>query len=720
MKFQHIRLAVFAASCCGLLSCSKSNESVITQQQSNWVGTDKAAMDSAKPEPEANILPGTYLAAGRLHEMQGALPKAIEQYQLALAGDPKNVGALNRMAMVYTRLGRFEEAQKSLEQAVEVTPDSALLRNNLGYAYVCTKHWPAAEEQFREALRLDPGFNRARINLGLAVARQDRISEALNEFRAVLPEPDALYNLGLVLRGMGRYQEAADTFELVLDRDGNFVAAQRQLDQMAPKLRMSVRPAEVQQPTVVAEQPKVVVPAPVEPQVAQQTPQREEPQIEETMAAVPVEETEPVAVNDVVEAPVQLAQSVNDGLEASSPMPCDEGETADVADEPQYAEAAVDVAPADDVAEIAEPTAADNVDDDMVVVVDNVEDAWADAADEPVVREWTVAVDDEAVATSAQKPAAQQEENQMADADVQSEQPDVDAVEDDTETTQVAVADQPGPAVESETPDETVEVNEPAAQQPQTEPVVADAVVAGAEDIAEPAAAEEAPANNGQVAPVLAIAADMPSDVAPLIADLMDEALLAAADGLTIGVGSELAATQSVQVADLGPAPAAEEPNDVPAIDMDALAMAVENATTLITEAAVALSPHYPEELDEVEVIDTALADAYAVEGVDTYPRPVEPMPIVAGETNVEPVFEADDTEPTRVMLASMKAAPADWANDDVSALDAASAGSIDDPATPAAISVIFPENADAGDLLPVDDSAYLHFLIEGTEAGLN
>jgi Flp pilus assembly protein TadD len=264
VKFQHAFLMFAAASPFALMGCSQDRETIAAQSQRNWVEADPAALASAKPEPDAAIKPNTYLAAGRLHEMQGSLNKAVGQYQLALAGDPKNVGAMNRLAMVYTRMGRYQDAQRTFKRAVELNPNAPLLRNNLGYAYICTRSWREAEHELREALRLDPRFKRARINLGLAVARQERIDEALAEFRTVLPEPDALYNLGLVLRGMQRYQEAADAFSLVLEHDQSFVAAQQQLDELAPRLKSSAirdaRAADAQTVAATArDEPRAVV-----------------------------------------------------------------------------------------------------------------------------------------------------------------------------------------------------------------------------------------------------------------------------------------------------------------------------------------------------------------------------------------------------------------------------------------------------------------------------
>jgi Flp pilus assembly protein TadD len=232
VKTSPLKIALAVAVGCLMPACNGKKETISSQSNRNWVDADPAAITAAKMEPARNIHAKTHLAAGRLHESQGALGKAAEQYQLALAGDAKNVGAMNRLAIVNARMGRFKEAQRSLKRAIKLEPNAAVLRNNLGYAHLCSKNWTQAEDEFRQAIRLNPHFHRARINLAIAVGRQDRLEESLEMFRRSLPEPDAFYNLGLVLKGMKRYQDAANAFELALDHNPDFPAAKRQLAQL--------------------------------------------------------------------------------------------------------------------------------------------------------------------------------------------------------------------------------------------------------------------------------------------------------------------------------------------------------------------------------------------------------------------------------------------------------------------------------------------------------
>lgn len=649
-----MRLAFYTACLCALISCAKSNETVTTQQQRGWLGTDPAQMDAAKPEPEANIMPGTYLAAGRLHEMQGALPKAVEQYQLALAGDPQNVGAMNRLAMVYSRMARFDEAQRTLERAVRIKPDSALLRNNLGYAFICTKNWPAAESEFREALRLDPGLHRARINLGLAIARQDRISEALTEFRGALPEADALYNLGLVLRGMQRYQEAADAFELVLERDSQFVAARQQLEELAPRLKAAASITVVDTPRVaVATQP-----APAAPVTPGETP------------AAPV--TQPA-----VEAPAPVAAAPEDDASYAS------------VDDSYDATFVNDAAPVD---------SAERVD---VIAHDAQEDnaPLAAADEEPQVAiEPAVAVqtnDQPEAATQTPEPAA---DVQLADAPVE---PTPAAAVDETAEAAAAVNTAPEDVREWTVVAEVPEENEPAepAQPAEQNPDEVAAQMASMQTAA-PVAPEPATA--------VAISPEFTADLVPLVHSIATEAGDAAADDLTIGISTADCRTQSVQIAELGITPAQER------------TLAV--AASIMREAAVPVSPRTNAPAAEVEPIDSAFADAYAVEGIDPDPGAWARQQQLTAQQNALNA-DANEAPAATVMLATARpqfvAPPAPEQG-----APAGESETIDAQpevfTIPAKFATYQPQDAAPNALLPIDDSNYFHFLLEGVEPQLN
>ena len=239
MKSRRLVAILVSVGIAGLCGCEDNKQTITSQRQANWSRADPSALSAAQPEPAPEILPQTHFAAGQLFEQQGAVNKAIAQYQEAIAGDPGHVAAWNRLGVLNARTGRHQEAEDALLNAVELHPELAPLRNNLGFEYVLQRRWIDAEAEFRNALALKPDFNRARINLGLTLAKQDRFAEALTQFAAVVPEPDAYYNLGLIFRSEHRYRDAAGVFERVLEIDPNFVAARKQLQQIQPQLALA-------------------------------------------------------------------------------------------------------------------------------------------------------------------------------------------------------------------------------------------------------------------------------------------------------------------------------------------------------------------------------------------------------------------------------------------------------------------------------------------------
>jgi len=235
---QLVVILVLTSTIC-LCGCEGNKQAITSQRQANWSDADTSALSAARPEPMPGIRPETHFAAGQLFEQQGAINKAIARYQETVAGDPHHVAAWNRLGILHARHGRHQEAERALLRAVELQPDSALLRNNLGFEYVLQKRWVDAEAEFRNALTLKPDFDRARINLGMALAKQERYAEALTEFAHVVPEPDAYYNLGLIMRSDYRYRDAAGAFQRVLAIDPQFVAARQQLEQIETQLALS-------------------------------------------------------------------------------------------------------------------------------------------------------------------------------------------------------------------------------------------------------------------------------------------------------------------------------------------------------------------------------------------------------------------------------------------------------------------------------------------------
>lgn len=221
-----------------LAGCAPKEYAAYNPKQSNWLRADAEAANLATVVHNPDIQPRTHFAAGQLFEQQGELRKAIIQYRKAIAAEHDYVPAYSRLGVLLGRLGRHSEAEQALTKAVELRPDWAFLRNNLGFEYMLQKRWLDAEAELRNAIRLQADFRRAHNNLAMVLFKTGRFEESLGEFRQAVPEPDAYYNLGLMFRGEHRYRDAANAFERVLSLASRFEAAKIQLAQIAPRLEL--------------------------------------------------------------------------------------------------------------------------------------------------------------------------------------------------------------------------------------------------------------------------------------------------------------------------------------------------------------------------------------------------------------------------------------------------------------------------------------------------
>ncbi len=238
-----------AAMTCGLAilvwpGCSMNTE--LAKRDSKEHTSASVAKPSPNPDevPEAKspeILPMTHLSAARLHESNGHLPRAAEQYQQVIAMNPNELEAHNRLGIVLDRLGRFKEADDVFNKAIKRFPREASLRNNLAFSYIMQSRWRDAETELNEALSIRPDFARARVNLGMVLAQQEKYEQALDQFKAALPREDAYYNIGLMYQSQRRPEDAARAFQKALQQNPKMVAAQKRLDMLPPEVVKAVK-----------------------------------------------------------------------------------------------------------------------------------------------------------------------------------------------------------------------------------------------------------------------------------------------------------------------------------------------------------------------------------------------------------------------------------------------------------------------------------------------
>lgn len=165
---------------------------------------------------------------GRLEEAEAVLRQAV---RVRDAAAEYNLGA------VLDRLGRSAEARTRYERALEIDAFHARAMNNIGVSLDRSGHIEQAITWLTRATEAAPDNAEAHSNLGSAYIGARRLPEAIRALETSLAldpgAPDAHNNLGIALAQSGRLPEAAREWETALRIYPGHVNARRNLDRLA-------------------------------------------------------------------------------------------------------------------------------------------------------------------------------------------------------------------------------------------------------------------------------------------------------------------------------------------------------------------------------------------------------------------------------------------------------------------------------------------------------
>lgn len=210
---------------------------------------DRLASRGADPNPILMVKAQTCMrmaqsarARGQVSGAAAAENKAIEVCQGILAKDPRNLAAMNYMAMIVQSQGKRDQANDIYSKLIEVDPANWQAYNNLAWNLVESDRADEAFALIEKALKLAPENAGVQDTAGVIALRRgekDRGLRLLQEAALRSPnEPSIRLHLAQAFEAVGRTAEAVSQLETIVVAAPGFDQIQKareQLKKLDPK-----------------------------------------------------------------------------------------------------------------------------------------------------------------------------------------------------------------------------------------------------------------------------------------------------------------------------------------------------------------------------------------------------------------------------------------------------------------------------------------------------
>ena len=154
---------------------------------------------------------------------QGRFEDVITQGNTLVENFTSEARLINIIGAANIALKRFDEAIKHYLKAIELNPDNAEARNNLGVAYKENGDLTAAIESYQKAISLKPDYVDAYNNLGIVYNELGMNENAVTSYKKALelkPDFAEVYNnIGVAFRALGKSEDAIIHYKKAIELD---------------------------------------------------------------------------------------------------------------------------------------------------------------------------------------------------------------------------------------------------------------------------------------------------------------------------------------------------------------------------------------------------------------------------------------------------------------------------------------------------------------------
>ncbi len=148
---------------------------------------------------------------GQLYTVKHDAKMAVAQFEAALAIEPDSEEVVLNLARLYAENNDMDKAAKVIE-AVPVTDRTAKMENALGGTYEQLKKFKEAIAAYQRAKDMEPGDLRTRDALAQSLLKDNQLDEALKQYRelndADPDDVDALVHISEIERRQQKYEDA--------------------------------------------------------------------------------------------------------------------------------------------------------------------------------------------------------------------------------------------------------------------------------------------------------------------------------------------------------------------------------------------------------------------------------------------------------------------------------------------------------------------------------
>ncbi|MFH1413459.1 MAG: tetratricopeptide repeat protein [Candidatus Omnitrophota bacterium] len=184
---------------------------------------------------------------GDTYFQKGLFEEAIFEYTSTLAFNYNDAKVYNDLGLALVQLGRYGEAARYLEKAVELDSDNLNIQYSLASVYRDMKAPDKAIAEYEKIIRFRPDFPHIYIDLGdiYLNKKKERLAQEMYKReieyaqKALLGNPNdpfILNNLAYALNGIGKIDQAKEIIGKVLAKEPNYGKAYITLSQIYGKM----------------------------------------------------------------------------------------------------------------------------------------------------------------------------------------------------------------------------------------------------------------------------------------------------------------------------------------------------------------------------------------------------------------------------------------------------------------------------------------------------